>query len=114
VGDPVMIIVWTDRQGGEYARLGWKGVQHQAKSRSGAITALARKLVDNGMPDWPWQAVGVLDEDHDGLRCFGRSLHRLAGLTVVDTRSGPHFRRWRPDTDAIGGEDVPDGAEAPG
>jgi hypothetical protein len=41
MSDPVVSIIRA-RNGVEFARFGWKGIQYEAKSRGGAIAALAQ------------------------------------------------------------------------
>lgn len=61
----------------------------EAKSANGATMALARKLVEAGYPDQPWEARGV-----DGMvRLYGKSLHGLAGISCEETRT-PRFRKF--------------------
>lgn len=65
-------------------------------SRDGATMALARRMVAAGAPDGPWQAIGP----DRRARFYGRSLHRLALLTIAEGDSGLRLVRWaaRPDT----------------
>jgi hypothetical protein len=92
--DPVMIIVWIENAT-ECAQLGWRGEQLVARSRSGAVMALARKLVAAGMPDWPWQAVGDLanPSSADGVQIPGS----FPGVTrqTARKRCGQHRRGGR-------------------
>ncbi len=74
--------------GADVARCG----EHVAVSRHGATMALARALVAAGVPDGPWQA------ERNGVPVLrGPSLHRLAGLTVIETEAGARgFGRFKP------------------
>lgn len=63
--------------------------------RSSPICTMARKLVEAGYPDQPWQAVGLQD---GGARMNGRSIHRLALLTVSESdRTAPRHVKWAPN-----------------
>ena len=67
-----------DRSGGRHRR--WPALRHEARSRLSCEAALARVLVEAGVPDQPWQTVNVA-----GTVCLrGKSLHRLAQRTVVE------------------------------
>lgn len=70
----------------------WNGVEHAAKSATGAIMVLARTLTNAGCPDQPWRALrgGV-------VALHGNSIARLAVLTVSETdTAGPRFKKYRP------------------
>ena len=73
----------------------WNGQRFEAVSRHGALMALARRLIDAGCPDLPWEAGRPGKRD-----LFGSSLHRLGRLTVgeSDSGSGPVIRRWSQNT----------------
>ncbi len=91
--EPATIITMTVREGKlsksgaasggrppDYAEAWWGPVLFQTQSANGASMRLARELVAAGCPDQPWQAVG-----EDGQRrFFGKSLHRLAKLTLAE------------------------------
>ena len=64
----------------------WDGRVFRAASSHGASMALARQLVAAGCPDQPWHVPG---------RLHGRSLHRLARLTIEEGADGLRFRRYR-------------------
>lgn len=65
---------------------------YSARSRSGASFALARTLVDAGLPDQP---VRVTQAGIAGYVTY-RSLHRMAGLTIAEGGSQPvHLAKWR-------------------
>ena len=50
--------VFGDANGIEFARLGWRGTQHEARSRHGAVMALARILVLPACPTCPGKRWG--------------------------------------------------------
>lgn len=68
------------------------GKIYEADSRNGATMRLARQMVQDGLPDGAWQVT-----DKQGrVRYSGRSLYRLAKLTVTETdKEGPRFRQHR-------------------
>ncbi len=73
----------------------WNGQPFQARSASGATMALARQLLAAGCPDQPWLCLNA-----DGQPILrGKSLHRLATLTLKETDRGLSFGRYqeRPD-----------------
>jgi len=69
----------------------WNGQQFQAYAR-GALTQLARRLVDAGAPDTHWEAYTPCGE----RSCAGKSLFRLGRLTVVENDGeGVRFTRFK-------------------
>lgn len=80
--------------GVDTAEMDWDGRPFRAESRHGASMALARRVVEAGAPDGPWEALAP----QTGTRAlYGPSLHRMARLTVEENdRSGPRFTRWVP------------------
>ena len=73
------------------------GRSYEARTRHGATMNIARQMMADGLPDGPWHVV-----DAEGkLRYSGPSLHRLAGLTVVENDTiRPVIRRYRPMDEA--------------
>jgi hypothetical protein len=78
------------------------GQEFTARSRSSCISALARLLVEAGVPDQPWQSVNAA-----GMVCLrGPSLHRLAGRTVSESdRGGLRAVKYQPRPPAAGGQE---------
>lgn len=81
--------------GADIARITIDGRTHRAASKSGVTMKLARRLVEAGYSDGPWEAIFP-----DGsLRIHGPSLHKLARYTVrEDDRSRLRLKRYRPFT----------------
>ncbi len=112
----IVFTVASRADGADTAEANYAGQHFQAVSRNGVTMALARQLVAAGVPDGPWQARGI-----DGRERFtGRSLHRLAGLTVHDgdrlricqwmpREAVPVERRW----DALDGFQAPAATQLP-
>ena len=89
---PCIIRIVTAGNGIDVAEATYRGQTYRASSRHGCTMVLARQLVAAGAPDGPWRAIGP-----DGRTWFtGRSLHRLAALTIEDAESGLRWRRWTP------------------
>lgn len=57
------------------------GMRYETRSRSSGEAALARKLVEVGVPDQPWTS--FTPTGTPALR--GKSIHRLAQMTVVES-----------------------------
>ena len=66
------------------------GRRFEVSSTSGAVCALARLLVAEGIPDSAWETKGA----DGGRRLFGPSFHRLAKLTVSEGENRPHFVKY--------------------
>lgn len=79
--------------GADIAQITLDGRKHHAVSKNGATMKLARRLVEAGYSDGPWQAAFS-----DGrLRFHGSSLHKLARYTVrEDDRGGLLLKQYRP------------------
>ena len=77
----VLIRMGQRSDGTDTAEVEWEGKTLRLSSRHGATMRLARVLVDNGMPDQPWEGV---DAKTGRPRLSGPSLHRLALLAVQD------------------------------
>ena len=83
----------------DQAEATWQGAAFRTVSRNSACCDLARKLVDAGCPDQPWEA-----RSSAGQRSvFGDSLHALARTTV--TADG-RFVRWHPRPDLEADQDA--------
>jgi hypothetical protein len=100
--DPIVISVCEGKLSKQGATTGKKvpelakavhaGRPWEASSTKGAVCALARLLVQNGVQDCVWETRG-----EDGKRrLYGPSLRRLAKLTVTDDVRGVNFRKWVP------------------
>lgn len=78
--------------GADIAEIMIEGRPYQAISKNGVTMKLARRLVEAGYGNGPWQAVFP-----DGrLRLQGPSLHRLAKLTVQENdHSGLRLKQYR-------------------
>lgn len=78
--------------GADVAEIMIEGRPYQAISKNSATMKLARRLVEAGFADGPWQAVFP-----DGRSRFGGpSLHRLAKLAVRESdRSGLRLQQYR-------------------
>lgn len=69
------------------------GVAYQARHRNGAPQALARALVEAGIPD---QRVEVVTDGIKGVTSY-RSLHAMALRTMEESATIPlHSTWWRP------------------
>lgn len=69
------------------------GVTYTARSRSGAPFALARSLVEAGVPNQPMTVIA------HGLRGESRyrSIHEMAGWTIAESAAKPvHRVPWQP------------------
>lgn len=80
----------------------YAGQRYTAASRTGVTMALARELVRAGCPDGEWEAVGS-----DGrLRLYGRSLYRLARLTITEGEQRPRLVAYAEAPTVVRGKSV--------
>ena len=77
------------------------GQVYTARSRNGAPNALARKLVEAGIADQPYQIMSERDPERAGVR--GRSFMALCGWTYTEGATSPLRRiKWVPLTEKWG------------
>ena len=86
----------------DIAETAWNASAYDTRSKTGAVFALARKLVDAGCPDQPWETRG----DDGQRRLHGSSLHAIARLSV-SSEPRPHFTKWAPRPDLEAEPDAP-------
>jgi hypothetical protein len=69
------------------------GQRYEVRSRSSCEAALARMLVEAGLPDQPWQTINAA-----GAICLrDKSIYRLAQMTVEEPDDGRlRAARFRP------------------
>jgi len=108
------MLVTQRSDGKDVASAVWEGRGFMAVSRNGATMKLARRLVEAGCPDGPWQACGA-----EGVRFHGPSLHGLAKWTIWEGDGPMRLARYVekprfPARDATqdGAEPLPASAEA--
>lgn len=87
----ILPTTYTANSSMEAASADYGGQTYATKSKTGALCALARALMDAGCPDVAWQAA------RDGVVVLsGTSLHRLAGWAYSDTEKGLVRAKWAP------------------
>lgn len=65
---------------------------YRSRSRVSAVCDVARLLVAGGVPDGPWEAYAITGT----LSLVGRSIHRMAELTIKDSGGRLRWVKWQP------------------